>query len=486
MRRLVLLFALTVPMLAWAGAFEAGEQVGRIVGLVLGVLFWVWVLFVAKWSVYDGQGGFWFRLGVLLLPVVFTWGVLREGFKPAARIFAFVYLLIWGAGFVSGIRAGRLGDDQSPAAIAAFKEGMVKGCLTPPKGRALDSRLTKEVCECVATEFVQTHTVTEAKAALRTGTTEYTEWMLEHVRGCVERGGVAKVAPTAPATEDSAAAALPEIAKTTCKVTSTPAGAQVFVNGQATGLITPADVTIYAGRSNRIEVKLAGYLPASANQSPNLNEVTAQQFTLSTGVEVRYDSEPVGAAVTVDGERVDPTPGSTFVSTGHHVFTFKKPGSIDLEQSVEAETGPIDLSVRLPQSASLRVQTFPAADVFVDGQPIKQTVPATITVAAGEKHFLTSTRLGYLPTTQVVAPVPPGDMEDVTLSLEDGNARQLRACVKKNEARVAGLKKVLAKLSASQRTASALQKKALDKQTRLTEHELGARQLELEACKSPR
>ena len=64
-----------------------------------GAVWLVRVIFVDPWSEVDGQGGFFFRLGVIFVPILFGWGTLRAGFNTGARVLVFGYMGVWVASF---------------------------------------------------------------------------------------------------------------------------------------------------------------------------------------------------------------------------------------------------------------------------------------------------------------------------------------------------------------------------------------------------
>ena len=166
-RRHLLLLSLLWPCLAWAGPFEQGEAVGRVVGYALVVLFWGYMLF-ARWSDVDGQGGFLFRVGVVLLPVAFAWGTLRAGFRNLARVMAFVWMLAWLGGFFMGVTGHASSLHPSREVFgAAFAVGFVPACEHSVKSRLSATQAEQgaekihQICKCVADDLVASHTPDE-------------------------------------------------------------------------------------------------------------------------------------------------------------------------------------------------------------------------------------------------------------------------------------------------------------------------------------
>ena len=92
-------------------------------------------------------------------------------------------------------------------------------------------------------------------------------------------------------------------------VTTNPAGATVFANGQSIGL-TPTQLTADGNKPVSVSLSLEGYFPESLTYLPD-----SDQHAISVRLEPKtlvktYDftSSPDGAAVTVDGQPVGTTP----------------------------------------------------------------------------------------------------------------------------------------------------------------------------------
>lgn len=203
----LLALSLFWPCLSWAGDFEAGEQVGRVVGYVLAGLIVVYALFIARWSDEDDQGGFLFRLGVILFPLVFVWGTLRDGFKNTARVLAFAYMLVVLAGIVAGVRGG-LGHPADSTIMSAFRGSFVPGCeksataALPPGSGDDRQESIHALCECIADDFIASHGVKDVERIYeetvlkRQFPDEYKNALMESSKKC--QGSVASQAPAPP------------------------------------------------------------------------------------------------------------------------------------------------------------------------------------------------------------------------------------------------------------------------------------------------
>lgn len=154
-------------------------------------------------------------------------------------------------------------------------------------------------------------------------------------------------------------------------VTSRPEGAMLTVDGVPRG-VTPASVHLFPGRHvARLELEgaPATYVEFESGESPSdvFFELPAPSVT------VLLDTEPQGAAATLDGAFVGTTPVLLpELAPGRHAFGLALDGhrAAVLEEDLAAPT-PVRVFARLvPSSATLRVSSEPAgAAVAVGGVP---------------------------------------------------------------------------------------------------------------------
>ncbi len=126
--------------------------------------------------------------------------------------------------------------------------------------------------------------------------------------------------------------------------------------------------------------------------------------------ELRFDSQPPGAKVQVDGW-TEPTWATPFrasnLGVGMHTVVFSKPGYMREERTVTVATGKsIAVSVQLsPAVSKLEVSSTPAgATIEVDGKDTGKISPAEILVEKGE-HTIVLRKPGFsdVATTQTLA-----------------------------------------------------------------------------------
>ncbi|MEQ8483522.1 MAG: SUMF1/EgtB/PvdO family nonheme iron enzyme [Pseudomonadales bacterium] len=177
-----------------------------------------------------------------------------------------------------------------------------------------------------------------------------------------------------------AATLLPDWADVT--VSSSPAGAEIFIDDEPTGQVTPAVVAVPSGEH---EIRLRA--PGHRSHRQRLLVSAQEQLTLPTVVLVRADSlltvrsEPPGAGITLNGRFQGESPVELAVQSGvrYRVQAFRA-GYAPAERSVELPAG-ADRTVTFDLerlTGTLVVQAQPeAARLYVDGRdqgPANQTL----------------------------------------------------------------------------------------------------------------
>ena len=141
-------------------------------------------------------------------------------------------------------------------------------------------------------------------------------------------------------------------------VTSTPAGAQIFLDGKDTGKLTPAELMLDPAVQH-VVVRKDGYLDAesdvtvsagqNANYSPNLREAgrtdnikSVGRFSTMFGAgpgrgasQIEIKTEPKGAQITINGSPfAKTTPVKIQVDSGNYDITLQKEGYKAVHKSV--------------------------------------------------------------------------------------------------------------------------------------------------------
>jgi hypothetical protein len=203
-------------------------------------------------------------------------------------------------------------------------------------------------------------------------------------------------------------------------VVSTPDNAAISLNGQSTGEFTPHVFTeVPGGLAYQVSVSLAEHATRELEVNVNYGQRATASFTLmSIYGDLLVTSEPVGAAITLDGvETGEVTPHTFHVLSGTHLVSvalagfaaFPAESSVDLPLAGQAEAG-FTLS---QQTGDLVVtSTPPGATIWIDGTNTGQVTPHTFVDMPVGSYLVSIVLAGYAPS--------PGDR---TVSVtDDGTA----------------------------------------------------------------
>lgn len=131
--------------------------------------------------------------------------------------------------------------------------------------------------------------------------------------------------------EASGTPAGPVQTQTTLRVASSPAGAEITLDGKDLGRKTPATLTVTAG-SHTVQVRLSGYQSVTRTVTTVSGKQTSLSIELSKTAPValgslRIESTPAGAAVWVDGKALaGRTPLTCSVALGSHTVRVSMQG----------------------------------------------------------------------------------------------------------------------------------------------------------------
>lgn len=200
-------------------------------------------------------------------------------------------------------------------------------------------------------------------------------------------------------------------------VRSEPEGLRIYVDGDETGLVTPAQLLGLPAGPHRIELTAdckgaVGEINVVEGQVTEIN----LPATLAWGW-LRVSPEPATAAVAVDGVEGPP---NRQLNCGSHAVRVALPGYVQSVQTVEIEAGrttalPISLEPLGNGSLSLVVEPAEAA-VTLDGRPIGAGSLNQPAVLAGP-HLLELSAPGYKPLQQSIL-IDAGAETRLALSLE--------------------------------------------------------------------
>jgi len=206
--------------------------------------------------------------------------------------------------------------------------------------------------------------------------------------------------------------------KGTIEIVSTPAGAEVYVDGEYQG-ITPLNITVSPG-AHSVQLTRPGYEDYSTTVTVEAGKtvILTVSLTPKPGTLV-VDSTPSGASVYVDGSYQGTTPLTVKVQPGPHEVNVTLKGYEPYTKTVNVPPGgTVRMAAKLekkPAAGTLQVNSEPpGASVYVDGT-YRGTTPLTLTLPPGT-HTVEVRKEGYQPVKRTIE-VAPGEEKRITLTL---------------------------------------------------------------------
>jgi len=266
----------------------------------------------------------------------------------------------------------------------------------------------------------------------------------------------AKTAP--PQTKKTASAKKAEGA---VKITTTPDGAKIYINGKSTGKTTPATIRqLVAGSIITIRVEKDGYEPMTQKlKIPDDNEPAVINLKLEPADKgiLNIITDPPGAAVMINGiltKQVTPTAIKNLPVGKDLKITLSKPGYEDFEENIRLATSrPQKISATLKplkqNNASLKVKSSPSgASVYIDGKNTGKKTPAVLKDIKPGNHVIKLTLEGYNTwSTQWMA--NPDEHRELNISLTNKQKEKKKATetVEKKTAKTSAPEKTATKTS---------------------------------------
>ena len=187
----------------------------------------------------------------------------------------------------------------------------------------------------------------------------------------------------------------------TLSVTSTPAGANIFLDGTDMGTVTPAILTSIIPGTHTIKLTKPGYYDWSATVTVTAGTTTPITATLTmiTGT-LSVTSTPSGAIIFLDGTSTGTiTPAIlTNIIPGTHTIKLTKPGYYDWSSTVTVIAGtttPIAATLTMITGSISVTSTPPGAIIFLDGTSTGTITPAILTNIIPGTHTIKLTKAGY-------------------------------------------------------------------------------------------
>jgi hypothetical protein len=164
------------------------------------------------------------------------------------------------------------------------------------------------------------------------------------------------------------------------EISSTPSGALVYVDGESTGLRTPAVVRqVSANIPHRVELDLAGHQPGVMD-GVRVAEDSATEVShtfVKLGGALSITSQPQGARVDLDGEYVGETPCIVAgVAYGRHELTMVKSGFAGYTRAIEVSKPNDEIAAVLEElpPGTIVISVEPYAALSIDGELIRDDV----------------------------------------------------------------------------------------------------------------
>ncbi|MCX6693672.1 MAG: PEGA domain-containing protein [Methanomicrobiales archaeon] len=181
------------------------------------------------------------------------------------------------------------------------------------------------------------------------------------------------------------------------RVTSSPSGASLYVDGIYRGE-APMTISDLATGSHTVRLRLTGYQEWSGSATVASGTTTVYSAALTQVQSPNYGaitvhSEPPGASVYLNGNLVGKTPvGSTLdlfsIAPGAHTLLMKLPGYQDYSTTVNVASGDI---------ARVGGSLIPGGADILLGNVFMRITPLTVTGVATGEHTVTLRMTGYAP-----------------------------------------------------------------------------------------
>lgn len=176
------------------------------------------------------------------------------------------------------------------------------------------------------------------------------------------------------------------------QIESDPPGARLFVDGQATGKLTPATLDWKPQTPLKVSLRKDGFVEETlSTTAPAPGERASYHATLkleATTALLTIAVEPATAVVSVDGLTLAPPAPThdTFIAPGaRHKVKATAPGYVDARAELVVSGGEHkSLQLKLVEGGTLALRTNVPAKVLVDDKPVGTAPILPLGLAAGE------------------------------------------------------------------------------------------------------
>jgi PEGA domain len=156
------------------------------------------------------------------------------------------------------------------------------------------------------------------------------------------------------------------------EVSSSPSRADIYLDGERTGLQTPSTLKgLAVGKFHRVGLRLDQYAQqewVNVRVQEDSTIALAHAFSKLQG-QVRFETEPSGAEIVIDGAVEGKTPAVVFLNYGNHDLVFRLSGYEAVKNTITvASTSQTirETFTKLPPG-TLVLKILPYADVYVGG-----------------------------------------------------------------------------------------------------------------------
>ena len=202
----------------------------------------------------------------------------------------------------------------------------------------------------------------------------------------------------------------PVVAKGTLAVTTTPAGANVVIDGQQRGQ-APMTIELAAGE-HVLQVALDGSsrtIPFKVNPGVEVSQVIDLPKVVAATGQLQIRTEPSGARVLVDGQKKGPSPVTVDnLAPGVHMVTVEGPSG-SMTQDVTVQSGataslvvPLNAPPTAPTTGWIAVSAPIELQLLEKGQPLGTSKSDKIVLPAGRHDIdMVNDAVGFRTTRSV-------------------------------------------------------------------------------------
>jgi hypothetical protein len=212
------------------------------------------------------------------------------------------------------------------------------------------------------------------------------------------------------------------------RVSSTPPGAEILLDGKSAGVATPATLSaLSVARLHDVTLRLAGFAPrtfAGVRAVEDSTIALAHTFSRETFA-LRINSEPAGATVFLDGQNLGQTPQiAPQVTSGSHDLRLVKAGFAEARQTIDVPRPDVTITLERLTPAVIVFSVQPYAEVLIDGEPAGDHTITYLSVSRPPGEYTIELRHPEFARETRVVRVAPGDTVRVSHSfLSGGGAR---------------------------------------------------------------